>query len=94
MKISRKRSPGNSGSLCQFIQIKTAKNGEEREYPKIDGERDRNNIEHYFWSYSFKHKSGDKFITRSTSVPRPKVQAVADLISNGASVAKILRFLE
>jgi hypothetical protein len=94
MKISRVREPGNSGSLCQFIQIKIALDGSPREYPKIDVERDPHNVDHYFWSYSFKHKIGNKFVTRSKSVPRPKVQAVADLISKGASVAKILRFLE
>jgi hypothetical protein len=94
MKISRMRVPGNSGSLCQFVQVKKNKLGESIEYPKVEGERDPRNIDHYFWCYSFKEKVQDKFLTRSKSVPRSKVQIVRDLIAKSIPTAEILVFLE
>jgi hypothetical protein len=87
------RVRGNSGSLCQFIQVKKNKIGEFIEYPKVEGERDPKNIDHYFWCYSFKEKIQDKFMTRSKSVPRSKVPTVRDLIAKSTPTAEILVFL-
>jgi hypothetical protein len=93
MKISRVHVRGNSGSLCQFVQVKKNKIGELIEYPKVEGERDPRNIDHYFWCYSFKEKIQDKFMTRSKSVPRSKVPTVRDLIAKSTPTAEILVFL-
>jgi hypothetical protein len=94
MKISRVDVPGNSGSLCQFVQVKKSKAGKLTEYTKVNGERDRRNIDHYFWCYTFKQKVQDKFLTRSKSVPRSKVPTVRDLIAKSTPTAEILIFLE
>jgi hypothetical protein len=51
VKIRASRTPGKSGSLCQFTQLKAAKDGSMSEYPPIEGERDPANIDHWYWHY-------------------------------------------
>jgi hypothetical protein len=94
MKITRSHVRVNSGSLCQFIQVKKSKDGSLVEYPKVTGERNIFNINHYNWCYTFKEKLEDKFITRTKSVPRAKVLKLQGLIAKGTSVVKILNFLK
>jgi hypothetical protein len=94
MKIRSSRLPGKSGSLCQFTQMKTAKNGSMSEYPAIKGERDPLNIDHWYWHYTYKQKNlQDKFVTRTQTVPRSKVPTVSDLIAQNTSVTGILEYL-
>jgi hypothetical protein len=95
MKIRSSRLPGKSGSLCQFTQVKTAKDGSKREYPKIAKvERDRTNINHWFWHYTYLGKNlQDKSVTRTKTVPRCKVPTVASLIAQNTSVEGVLEYL-
>jgi Sec7-like guanine-nucleotide exchange factor len=94
MKIRSSRLPGKSGSLCQFTQVKTAKDASEREYPAIEVERDVSNINHFYWCYTYKDKNTKgKFVTRTKTVPRCKVPTVKDLIAQNTSVEGILEYL-
>jgi hypothetical protein len=94
VKIRASRSPGKSGSLCQFTQLKTAKDGSTCEYPTIDKERDPDAIEDWYWHYTYKLKNPEgKFVTHTKTVPRRKVPTVRDLIAQNTSVAGILEYL-
>jgi hypothetical protein len=95
MKIRSSRLPGKSGSLCQFTQVKTAKDGSRREYPSIEGDRDPLNIFHWYYHYTYKQKSiQGKFVTHTKTVPRSKVPTVSDLIAQNTSVTGILEYLQ
>jgi hypothetical protein len=101
VKIRASRSPGKSGSLCQFTQLKTAKDGSMSEYPSItsgrqanEGERDPENIDHWYWHFTYKEKNlQGKFVTRTKTVPRRKVSTIHDLIAQNTSIAGILEYL-
>jgi hypothetical protein len=95
MKIRSSRLPGKSGSLCQFTQVKTAKDGSKREYPKIaEVERDRANVNHWFWHYTYLDKNlQDRSVTRTKTVSRCQVPTVASLIAQNTSVEGILEYL-
>jgi hypothetical protein len=95
VKIRASRSPGKSGSLCQFTQLKAAKDGSMSEYPAIEGERDPDNIDHWYWHFTHKEKNPQgKFVTCTKTVPRRKVPTVRDLIAQNTSIAGILEYLE
>ena len=94
MKIRASRSPGKSGSLCQFTQLKTAKDGSICEYPPIDKERNPDAIGEWYWHYTYKSKNPEgKFVTHTKTVPRRKVPTVRALIAQNTSVAGILEYL-
>jgi hypothetical protein len=95
VKIRASRSPGKSGSLCQFTQLKAAKDGTLVEYPPIEGERDPENTDHWYWHLTYKEKNlQGKFVTRTKTVPRQKVATVGDLIAQNTSIAGILEYLQ
>jgi hypothetical protein len=95
VKIRASRSPGKSGSLCQFTQLKTAKDGTICEYPTIDKERDPEAIGDWYWHYTYKLKNpAGKFVTHTKTVPRRKVPTVRNLIAQNTSVAGILEYLQ
>ncbi len=95
MKIRASRSPGKSGSLCQFMQLKAARDGFMNEYPIIKGERDSATIDHWYWHFTYKEKNlQGKFVTRTKTVPRRKVPTVHNLIVQNTSIAGILEYLQ
>jgi hypothetical protein len=94
VKIRASRSPGKSGSLCQFTQLKAAKDGTLVEYPTIEGERDPENIDHWYWHFTYKEKNiKGKFVTCTKTVPRRKVPTVGDLIAQNTSITGVLEYL-
>jgi hypothetical protein len=94
VKIRASRSPGKSGSLCQFTQLKAAKDGTLVEYPSIAGERDLDRLDHWYWHFTYKEKNlQGKFATRTKTVPRRKVLTVRDLIAQNTSIAGIIEYL-
>jgi hypothetical protein len=95
VKIRASRSPGKSGSLCQFTQLKAAKDGSTREYPTIDKERDPDAIEDWYWHFTYKEQNlQGKFVTRTKTVPRRKVSTVHNLIAQNTSIVGILEYLQ
>jgi hypothetical protein len=95
VKIRASRTPGKSGSLCQFTQLKAAKDGSVYEYPTIEGERDPENIDHWYWHFTYKERNKQgKFVTRTKTVPRRQVLTVRDRITQDTPVARILEYLE
>ena len=78
-----------SGSLCQFFQKKGGSS-----YPAISGDRDPNNLDHWYWVYSFKSLDEQGFLrTRSFSVPRDQVLVVRSMILNQSAISEIIAFL-
>ena len=76
-----------SGSLHQYVKKVVGENGEIMEYPKVVGERDRNNINHWNYQLTWKVKIDGKWRTQCRSVPRHKVESIEQILRDGRGLA-------
>lgn len=95
-ELKRKRPA--SGWLEHYTKNKKLKDGTIATFPKVEGRREPDNPEHWYWAYKYeeknsKAKSPNGFITRAVSVPSSKVCSVRYAIASRWSVAKILEFV-
>jgi hypothetical protein len=80
-----------SGSLNQFVAT-NKKTG--TTYPKVNGDRDPNNPNHWRWNYTYKLPTSDGgFITKSVSVHRKLLPQVISAVTTGDSIDSILGLL-
>jgi hypothetical protein len=84
---------GISGSLHQFTQKVTNKQGEIIEYPKVKGTRNPHNIKHWRWQISWKEKIDGRWRTRCRKIPSDKVATVKQQILIGEEISQILESL-
>jgi hypothetical protein len=92
MKI---RISHRSGSLRYRTICIANQAGEEVEYPKIEGERQSDTIEHWYWSISWKEKDASgKFSTKTRSVPHHLVTAIIAAIEQNEILENILKILD
>jgi hypothetical protein len=83
----RLRSP--SGSLSQFTAQKKGTT-----YPAVPGDRDPQNIDHWYWQFTYKERSDDgQLRSRAVAVRRGDVPTVRSMILHHSSIAEILTFL-
>jgi hypothetical protein len=95
MKIRSKRIPGRSGTLHQRTKKKKLKDGSTREYPLVDGQRQVENVNHWFWQLNFKSKQPDgKFKSQTISVSIAQVATVRLLIEQNTDVMVIVSYLQ
>jgi hypothetical protein len=95
-KSKKKRSNSSrhpSGSLYSFIQNKKNKSGQVLTYPKVEGQRDRNNDRHWFWAYCYDEKTDDGWKSRKRSVPVEKLALVRKAIADNKPIDKILKLI-
>ncbi|GFE72262.1 hypothetical protein CFPU101_48720 [Chroococcus sp. FPU101] len=90
-QISPKKNP--SGSLYPFIQNKKDKYGLVKTYPKVAGEREPDNPDHWFWAYCWDEKVNGKWKTFKRSVSREKLEDVREAIANNQPVSEILKIV-
>jgi len=93
------KSSRASGWLEHYTKNKKLKQGIIATYPRVQGERDPDNPEHWYWAYRWEEKRGNAksdngYVTRAISLPRHKVQAVSLAIARHWSVKKILSFIK
>lgn len=94
MKLRGNRVPGRSGTLYQRTKKKRLKNGKIVEYPLIEGQRDLDNISHWFWQLTWKQKGDDgKYRSQIASVPPDRVEQVKVLIAGNVELETILAYL-
>jgi alpha-ketoglutarate-dependent taurine dioxygenase len=79
-----------SGSLNKFLAT-NQKTG--TTYPKVNGQRDPNNVDHWRWNYTYKLQTPSGSITKSVSVHRKLIPQVIAAISAGDSIESILCLL-
>jgi hypothetical protein len=94
MKLRGNRVPGRSGTLYQRTKKKRLKNGKTVEYPLVEGNRDSDNIFHWFWQLTWKDRADDgKYRTRIASVMPAQVEQVKVLIAGNVELETILAYL-
>jgi hypothetical protein len=94
MKLRGDRVPGRSGTLYQRTKKKRLKNGKTVEYPLVEGNRDLDNISHWFWQITWKEREDDgKYRTQIASVRPAQVEQVKVLIAGNVELETILAYL-
>ncbi len=94
MKIRGERVPGRSGTLYQRTKKKQLRSGQIKEYPLVLGERDPQNIRHWFWQLTYKEKQpSGKYKSRTVSVSPEQVAAVRVLIAGNVDLELIISYL-
>lgn len=88
-----------SGWLERYTKTKKLKGGAIATYPRVEGERDPNNSEHWYWAYRWEEKrdtakSDNGYVTRAVSLPKNKVEAVQLAIARRWSQEQILSFIQ
>lgn len=80
-----------TGSLYQYTANKTNKLGVIHTYPKVEGERKREEPGHWYWGFSYVEKELGKWRDKSAAVPRKKLKAVQQALRNGKPYTYILQ---
>ena len=91
MKLAKNQQ---SVSLHQYVKKVAGENGEIVEYPKVVGERDRNNINHWHYQLTWKVKIDGKWRTQCRSVPRNKVESIEQILRDGQGLAAAIEKLK
>lgn len=81
----------NTGSLYQYTANKADKSGTIHTYPKVEGERKRDEDSQWYWGFSYVEKSLGKWRDKSASVPRGKLVAVRQAIRDRKPYTYILQ---
>ncbi|WP_082209916.1 hypothetical protein [Fischerella sp. PCC 9605] len=84
----------SSGSLYRYLKNIKLKSGQIASYPCVEGERDPDNLNHWYWGYNYKVLEDGVWKSKSLSVPKEKVSMVRRMIENNAPVAAIKDFIK
>jgi hypothetical protein len=83
-----------SGHLYQYLKNKTLKSGVIASYPRVEGERDPNKLEHWYWGYSYEVLENDEWRRHSLSIPRSMVAPIQAMIDSHKTINQIKSFIE
>ena len=78
-----------SGCLDGYTKNKKLKSGLIATFPRVEGHRDPDNIDHWYWSYKYKEFVDGEWRNRSMPVPKLRITTVRFMIADGMSVAAI-----
>ena len=84
----------SSGSLYRYLKNNKLKSGVVASYPRVQGARDPDNVNHWYWGYSYKVLRSGSWKSKSISVSRQKVHAVRQMIESNTPVAVIKDFIK
>ena len=82
-----------SGSLAPYLEHKKVKDGTIVTYPRVVGDRDKNNPSHWKWGYYYEIKIDGEWKNRSISTPYAIVSQVKIMIECDHSVEEIKTFI-
>lgn len=79
------------GSLYQYTANKADKVGNISTYPKVEGDRSREEDSHWYWGFSYVEKQNGKWRDKSAAVPRKKLPEVREALRAGKNYTYILQ---
>lgn len=88
---TKERESRQVGSLYQYTKNAEDKAGIIQTYPKVEGERRRDEDSHWYWGFSYIEKSLGKWRDKSAAIPRKKLSAVRKAIADGKPHTYILQ---
>ncbi|WP_200892518.1 hypothetical protein [Aliterella atlantica] len=88
-----------SGWLERYTKSKKLKSGAIATYPRVEGDRNPENNEHWYFAYRWEEKrdtakSDNGYVTCAVSLPKNKVEAVQLAIARRWSQEQILSFIQ
>jgi hypothetical protein len=82
-----------SGSLAPFLENKKLKSGEIITYPRVNGERDKLNYDHWRWGYYYEVKVNGEWRNKSLPLPARIAPLVREMIDKNYPVEEIKSFI-
>jgi hypothetical protein len=86
----REKSSKQTGSIYQYTANKADKLLNIHTYPKVEGERKREEDSHWYWGFSYVEKERGKWRDKSAAIPKSKVSAVRAALRDGKPYTYIL----
>jgi hypothetical protein len=83
-----------TGSIYHYTSWKEDKLGNQVCHPKVQGERDPYNPNHWYWGLSYVVWDGSKWRDRSESIPRKALPQVREMVDNCAPVQETLNYID
>lgn len=80
-----------TGSLYQYTANRADKAGVIQTYPKVEGERKREEDSHWYWGYSYVEKELGKWRDKTAAIPRKKLSSVRAALRDGKPYTYILQ---
>lgn len=81
------------GSLYRYTSNKKDKNGNTVIHPRVSGERDPYNPNHWYWGLSYVVWDGSKWCDRTLSIARKRLSQVQEALGNQLSIQEILQVI-
>ncbi|HEY9603198.1 MAG TPA: hypothetical protein V6C85_16405 [Allocoleopsis sp.] len=82
------------GSLYRYTADRTGKDGITRKYPKVEGDRDPDNPNHWYWGISYIAWDGQKWTDKTLSVPRNKLSVIREAFEQELPLQVIYEILK
>ncbi|MBD2416622.1 hypothetical protein H6G54_02630 [Anabaena cylindrica FACHB-243] len=92
-EIKTKKSKIASGSLAPFLENKKLKDGTIVTYPRVTGERDKLNYDHWRWGYYYEVKVNGEWRNKSMPIPARIAPLVREMIDKKYPVEEIKSFI-
>jgi hypothetical protein len=83
-----------SGCLYRYLKNIKLKSGVIASYPRIKSARNPDNINHWYWGYSYKVLIQQSWKSKSLSVSRDKVDTVKQMIETNVAIEIIRDFIK
>lgn len=80
-----------TGSIYQYTANKANKLACIQTYPKVEGDRKRDEDSHWYWGFSYVEKERGKWRDKSAAIPRKKLGSVRAALRAGKSYKYILQ---
>ena len=91
-EFSSKKKP--SGCLYRYLEHKKLKSGMIASYPRVEGDRDPDKIDHWRWAYNWEEKIHDEWKNRSIAVPKHLVSVIKTMINANTPALEIREFIK
>lgn len=78
-----------SGCLYPYFSNRKLKDGRIASYPRVEGQRDPDNIEHWYWAYCYEENVDGDWKNRSLPVPKFRVRTIREMIERNAPLEAI-----
>jgi hypothetical protein len=92
-EVKTKKTKTASGSLAPFLENKKLKDGTIVTYPRVHGERDKLNYDHWRWGYYYEVKVNGEWKNKSLPVPARIAPLVREMIDKDYPVEEIKSFI-
>ncbi len=82
------------GSIYHYTAISRDKQGNLVLHPKVQGERDPDNPNHWYWGLSYIVWEGEQWRDRTKSIPRKALSQVQEMVNKRTPIQETLKYID